>query len=97
MTGPGTDKFGSTQLQMAELGRLLSAAGMRVQVTSTCGVLDITAQLSRPDCKPAEVIADEDGYVEVRYWNPPGASPAQIAAVISAVLAAITSAPPATC
>lgn len=75
---------------MAELGRLLSAEGLRVRVTSTCGVLDLTAELERPGSKPAEVIVDEDGYVEARYWNPADASPAQIAAVISRVLAAIT-------
>lgn len=83
-------EIGCTALEMAELGRLLSAAGLRVRVTSTCGALDLTAELNRPDSNSAEVIADEDGYVEVRYWNPPGASPAQIAAVISRVLAAIT-------
>lgn len=92
MTGPETNGVsGETAQRMAELGRLLSVAGLRVRLTSTCGVLDLTAELDRPDSKSAEVIADEDGYVEVRYWNPPGARPAQIATVISRVLTAITS------
>jgi hypothetical protein len=73
----------------------LSAAGMDAQVHSTRGVLDITASLSRPGTKPIEVIIDDDGYAEIRYWNNPDATPAQAAAVIAAALAAINAAQPA--
>jgi hypothetical protein len=59
---------------MAELASALAAAGLRVQVNSTRGVLDITAEMDWPQGKPIEVIADEDGYIEIRYWNPPGAT-----------------------
>jgi hypothetical protein len=45
--------------------------------------------LDRPGGKAIEVIVDGDGYAEIRYWNPPGASPAQVTATIAAVLAAI--------
>jgi hypothetical protein len=32
------------------------------------------------------VIVDEDGYVEIRYWNPVGATPDEVAAVIMSAL-----------
>jgi hypothetical protein len=38
------------------------------------------------------VIVDDDGYVELRYWNQPGASAQQTATVIVRALAAITAA-----
>ena len=37
-------------------------------------------------------VVDEDGYVQISYWNAPGATPAQVAEVITAALAAITAA-----
>jgi TPP-dependent trihydroxycyclohexane-1,2-dione (THcHDO) dehydratase len=36
------------------------------------------------------VIIDEDGYVELRYWNDSAATPAQIAATITRALSVIT-------
>lgn len=80
-----------TAQRMTELGSALAAAGMRVLVNSSCtrGLLDITAEIDWPQGRPVEVIADEDGYIEVRYWNLPGASAADMTAVISRVLAAI--------
>jgi hypothetical protein len=91
MTGAGAGGVSrETAQQMAELGSALAAGGLRVQVNSTRGVLDITAELDWPQGKPVEVIADEDGYIEIRYWNPPGATAAGITAVISRALAAIT-------
>ncbi len=53
-------------------------------------MLDVTATLDRPGVKASEVIVDEDGYVELRYWNPPTATPEQITSVIVRALAAIT-------
>jgi len=38
------------------------------------------------------VIVDEDGYVEIRYWNHPGATSDQVTAVITRALAAIADA-----
>jgi hypothetical protein len=58
-------------------------------VNQTRGVLDVTATWDRPDGKPTEVIVDDDGYVEVRYWNHPWASSEQVATVIVRALAAI--------
>jgi hypothetical protein len=57
---------------------------------ATSGVLDITATLRRPGCKETEVIVDQDGYVELRYWNHAGVTPAQVTAVIVRALTAVT-------
>jgi hypothetical protein len=70
----------------------LSAAGMDARVHSTRGVLDITASVSRAGGQSIEVVVDDDGYAEIRYWNNPGATPVQAAAVIAAALAAIDAA-----
>jgi len=50
--------------------------------------------VAQPGGKAIEVTVDEDGYVQVSYWNVPGATPAQVVAVIAAVVAAITAAQP---
>jgi hypothetical protein len=71
----------------------LTAAGMDAQVHATRGVLDITASLGQPGGKSTEVIVDEDGYVQISYWNAHAATPAQVAGVIGAALAAITATP----
>ena len=72
----------------------LATAGLDATVHSTRGVLDITANLHQPGARPVEVIVDEDGYAQISYWNAPGATPAQVVEVITAVLAAITAATP---
>jgi hypothetical protein len=72
----------------------LAATGLDAKVHSTRGVLDITASLHQSAGRSVEVIVDEDGYAEIRYWNAPGAPPAQVVAVITAALAAITAATP---
>jgi hypothetical protein len=70
----------------------LTAAGLAANVNETRGVLDITATLQRPGSKASTVIVDEDSYVELRYWNPPGATPEQVTTVIVRALAAISAA-----
>jgi hypothetical protein len=91
MTGgsaPGQD----TARRMGAIATGLAAAGLAAAVHDTCGVLDVTAELDRPGGKATEVILDEDGYVEIRYWNDPDAAPEQVTAVITAALAAIAAA-----
>lgn len=68
----------------------LTAAGLNTRVSETHGVLDITATLSRDGSKDTQVIVDEDGYVQISYWNRPAATPAQITATIVRALAVIT-------
>jgi hypothetical protein len=79
-----------TATRMHAIAAALTGAGLAARVNQTQGLLDITASLGQPGGKPIEVIVDEDKYTQVSYWNPPAASPAQIAATIAAVLAAIT-------
>jgi hypothetical protein len=81
-----------TAARMRATAAALAAAGLEAKVHATRGVFDITASLRQPAGKPVEVIIDEDGYAEIRYWNAPGATAAQVAAVITAALAAITTA-----
>jgi hypothetical protein len=70
----------------------LTTAGLDTQVHATRGVLDITARSHLPGSKSTEVIVDDDGYVQISYWNAPGATAAQVVAVITAALAEITAA-----
>jgi hypothetical protein len=67
----------------------LHAAGLDAHVHNTKGVLDITAIARRASAKDTEVTVDDDGYVVVSYWNDSGATPAQVVAIISQILAVI--------
>jgi hypothetical protein len=77
---------------MRATAEALAGAGLAARVNQTQGVFDITASVSQPGGKAIDVVMDEDGYVQVSYWNVPGATPAQVVAVIAAVVAAITAA-----
>lgn len=81
-----------TAARMRATAAALGTTGLDATVHSTRGVLDITASLRQPGGRSVEVIVDEDGYAQISYWNVPGATPAQIAEVITAALAAITAA-----
>jgi hypothetical protein len=67
----------------------LATAGMDAQVHDTRGVMDVTASLGLPGGKPIEVIAEDDGYCQVSFWHPPGATPAQVTVAITALVAVI--------
>ena len=54
----------------------------------------MTATLSPSGKREAELIIDEDGYAELRYWNPPGTPPDQVTATALRALQAVTSPPP---
>jgi hypothetical protein len=82
--------------RLHELAALLAEAGLATQVYETYGVLDLTARSQPPGRREIEIIVDEDWYVEIRYWNLPAASPAEVSAAITRALAAITTASPAT-
>jgi len=62
----------------------LSAAGLVTVVQETSAGLDLTATSHQPGRKEVEVVVDEDGYAELRWWADPGATPA---------LAAVTAGP----
>jgi len=88
MSTPAPDP--DSAARMDAVAAALTAAGLTAQVHVTRGVLDVTATWQPGEGKAAEVIVDDDGYVEVRYWNHPWATPEQTAAVIVRALAAIT-------
>jgi hypothetical protein len=89
--GAGGDSDGTAR-RMRAIAAGLTAAGLTAQLHDTRGVLDITASLHRPGHKHAVVVVDDDGYVELRYWNHPGATPDQVTAVITRALAAVAAA-----
>jgi hypothetical protein len=79
-----------TTARMHAIAAGLQAFGLDARVHDTQGILDVTATAYRQGSKDIQVICDEDGYVTASWWNDPGATPAQVTAVISLVLAAIT-------
>lgn len=66
--------------------------GLPAILNETAAGLDMTATLSRPGRKELDVIVDEDGYAELHWWADPGTTPAELAAVITRTVAAITGA-----
>jgi hypothetical protein len=88
--GPAADDPADPARRIRAVAAELTGAGLTTHLHETRAALDVTATLHRPGRKDAEVIVDEDGYVEIRYWNNPGATPAQITATISRALAVIT-------
>jgi hypothetical protein len=79
----------NTNSSMWDLAAELRAAGLSADVHETQGVLDVRASLDRPGCKTIDVIAEDDGYIELRFWHQPNAAPAEIASTITSALTAI--------
>jgi hypothetical protein len=92
-TGPRAETEQQTEARMRQVAAELAAAGLDTGVHETRGVLDVRARLRREGFGRVEVIYDGDGYVTVTFWHAPGATPAQVAATINAVLAVITGSP----
>src|SRR5258708_7221483 len=89
---PAGGDAGETARRMRAIAAGLTAAPLDTHVPDPPGVLDVTASLHRPGHKQTEVILDDDGYIEIRYWNHPGATPGQVTAVITRALTAIADA-----
>jgi hypothetical protein len=70
-----------------------TAHGLTTHLTDARAGLDLTAVLSPSAKREPEIWIDEEGYAELRYWNPPGASPAEVAATALRALAAVTTTP----
>jgi hypothetical protein len=75
---------------MREIAGGLAAVGFDARLHETRTCVDLTATYRVTGRRDFVAVLDEDGYVELRYWTEPGATPAQVAAAISRVLAAIT-------
>jgi len=72
----------------------LSARGLATHLTDARVGLDLTVTLTPGRQREPEFWIDEDGYAELRYWNPPSATPDQVAATALRALGAVTSAAP---
>jgi hypothetical protein len=79
---------------MRTIEAALAASGLTTHLTDSRAGLDLTATLSPSGKREAEIIIDEDGFAELRYWNPPGTPPAEVTATALRVLKAVTSPAP---
>jgi anti-sigma regulatory factor (Ser/Thr protein kinase) len=94
MTEPGPAAPAQYDAQlMRAIAAELTACGLTTHLTDSRAGLDLTATLSPSGKREAELIIDEDGYAELRYWNPPGTPPAEVTATALRALNAVTRAP----
>jgi hypothetical protein len=89
--GSASEEITPAAERMDAVAAGLRAAGLVVGLHETDGLLDVTATLRLPGRREIEVIADDDGYVQVSWWCPAGALPEQVTASVGRVVAAITS------
>jgi hypothetical protein len=89
--GTASEESESAAERMNAIAAGLRAEGLAIGVHRTEGVLDVTATTRPPGRREIELIVDDDGYVQVSWWCPAGATPHQIIATIGRVLGAITS------
>ncbi|HUZ25743.1 MAG TPA: hypothetical protein VMV07_18450 [Streptosporangiaceae bacterium] len=75
--------------EMRDIASDLAAHGLTTHLTDARAGLDITAVRSPSGRREAELIIDEDGYAELRYWNPAGTPPDQVVATALRALEAI--------
>lgn len=68
----------------------LSAVGLAISLHRTRAGLDLTATLHQPGRRETDVLIDEDGYTELRYWADPAATPAQLADTIVHALSVVS-------
>jgi hypothetical protein len=78
------------RLQLIEAG--LAATGLSTRLHQSPAGADLTATLRKPRQREIEVVIDEDGYTEIRYWASSDTSPGQAVATIVRVISAITTA-----
>lgn len=76
--------------RMRAIAAEVAACGLTTHLTDSRAGLDLTATLSPSGKREAELIIDEDGYTELRYWNPPGTPPAEVTATAVRALNAVT-------
>ena len=91
--GPAAPAQYDTQ-RLRAMAADLAAHGLTTHLTDSRAGLDLTATLSPSGRREAELIIDEDGYAELRYWIPPGTPPAEVTAAALRALNAVTGAAP---
>lgn len=94
MTGmiprPANEEPVPTAERMDAIAAGLSAAGLAALVNQNRGAVDVTATVRPTGHREIEVTVDDDGYTQIVYWNRPEATPEQVTAIITGVLAVIT-------
>ena len=76
--------------RMLILTGLLTAAGLTAALNVTRETPDITARLPQPGGRDITLIIDDDGYIELRFWARPGATPGQITTTLTRAISTIT-------
>jgi hypothetical protein len=91
-----SDPAGNSDAHDDESGRWLqaiaaglSAADLSIQLEHSNAGLYLTAALRSPARREVDIVIDEDGYTELRYWTDPAAIPAQVANTIVRALAVV--------
>jgi hypothetical protein len=79
--------------RMRAIAADLTAYGLTTHLTDSRAGLDLTATFHLTGKHDAQFWIDEDGYAELRYWNPPGTPPAQVTATAIRVLQAVSPPP----
>jgi hypothetical protein len=78
-----------TSAWIRAVAETLTGIGMTVAVSETSTGLDVTASTPRhPGRHRAEIILDEQGYAELRFWADTAAPAGTVAAAMAAVMAA---------
>ncbi len=90
--GPDPDPEERLQ-RMLVLTGLLSAAGLTASLNVTRDIPDVTAWLPQPGGRDITVIADDDGYIELRFWASPGATASEITTTLTRAIAVIAAKP----
>lgn len=78
------------RLEIHAVADKLADAGLATAVRESRAGLDLTATVRDPGQHEAEVVLDEDGYAEIRWWTDPAGTPGQLTAIIAAALALVT-------
>src|ERR1700722_1546230 len=76
--------------RMLILTGLLTTAGLTAALNVTRETPDITARLPQPGGRDITVIIDDDGYIELRFWASPGATPSQVTSTLTRAISVIT-------
>ena len=89
MSTPNEPQSGSAA-RLREVAAGLAEMGLVTRLQRTRAGTDLTATLHLPGYHEIEVIADEDGYTELRYWCSLSSTPAADVATIARLLETLT-------
>jgi hypothetical protein len=78
--------------RMRTIEAVFASNGLTTHLTDARAGLDLSAVLSPSGKREAEIWVDENGYVEVRYWSPAGATPEEVATIALRALCVLTGA-----